>query len=146
MPCLSVVQVSACQSVCLSVCLSECLNVSKSGCLSQCLSVSISHRLSHRLSHYLSHLTSHCLSVSISVISVSLLAQRPGEDWLHHSKQQLQASLDFAVAGRAATETAFEAGGVTAGAMDDFKQATSLARAMVTQYGMSDTLGRQLRM
>ena len=75
-----------------------------------------------------------CLTVRVS-------AQRPDEDWLHHSKQHLQASLDFAVAGRAATELAFEAGGVTAGATDDFKQATSLARAMVTQYGMSDNLG-----
>ena len=45
------------------------------------------------------------------------------------------------MAGRAATEVVFKAGGVTAGAVEDFKRATSLARAMVTQYGMSDTLG-----
>ena len=60
---------------------------------------------------------------------------------MHHSKQHLQAFLDFAVAGRAATELAFEAAGVTAGAMDDFKKATSVARAMVTQYGMSNAFG-----
>ena len=72
---------------------------------------------------------------------LSASAQARDEDWLHHSKQSQQAFLEFAMAGRAATEIVFEAEGITAGATDDFKKATSLAEAMVTHYGMSDTLG-----
>ena len=43
------------------------------------------------------------------------------------------------LAGRAAEEIVFDT--VTTGAANDIQQATRIARAMVTQYGMSDTLG-----
>jgi len=45
----------------------------------------------------------------------------------------------MSVAGRIAEEIKF--GDVTTGASNDFEKATELARRMVTQYGMSDTLG-----
>lgn len=43
--------------------------------------------------------------------------------------------------GRAAQEIIFQSAGVTVGARDDFRRASRLARAMVTEYGMSDKLG-----
>jgi cell division protease FtsH len=45
----------------------------------------------------------------------------------------------MALSGRIAEEIKF--GDVTTGASNDFEKATELARRMVTQYGMSDTLG-----
>lgn len=60
---------------------------------------------------------------------------------MHQTKQQLQAQLDFAMGGRAAQEIAFQGAGVTVGARGDFRQASRLARAMVTEYGMSEKLG-----
>ena len=47
--------------------------------------------------------------------------------------------IKMALAGRIAEEIKF--GDVTTGASNDFEKATELARRMVTQYGMSDTLG-----
>ena len=43
--------------------------------------------------------------------------------------------------GRAAEELVFEKGEVTTGASNDLEQVTSVARQMVTRWGMSDKLG-----
>lgn len=47
--------------------------------------------------------------------------------------------LVVSLAGRAAEEIVFDT--VTTGAANDIEQATRVARAMVTQYGMSDKFG-----
>ena len=52
------------------------------------------------------------------------------------SKEELENKLATLTAGRAAEEVAF--GHVTTGASNDIEQATKLARAMITRYGMSD--------
>jgi cell division protease FtsH len=63
----------------------------------------------------------------------------PDEDRHSRTKNELLASITMALAGRIAEEIKF--GDVTTGASNDFERATELARRMVTQYGMSDSLG-----
>lgn len=56
-----------------------------------------------------------------------------------NTKKELEAMLVGALAGRAAEEIVFDT--VTTGAANDIEKATELARAMVTQYGMSEKFG-----
>ncbi len=63
----------------------------------------------------------------------------PDEDRHSVTKNELLAQITMALSGRIAEEIKF--GDVTTGASNDFEKATELARRMVTQYGMSDTLG-----
>ncbi|WP_020468620.1 ATP-dependent zinc metalloprotease FtsH [Zavarzinella formosa] len=63
----------------------------------------------------------------------------PNEDRIDMSKSELFARLVTAMGGRAADRLVF--GEMMAGAVGDIKQATRIARMMVTQYGMSDRLG-----
>lgn len=65
--------------------------------------------------------------------------QRPSEDRYLMSKKDLQNRIAVLLAGRAAEQLVF--GEVTTGAADDLVKATDIARAMVTQYGMSDDIG-----
>jgi len=63
----------------------------------------------------------------------------PDEDRHSRTKNELLAQITMALSGRIAEEIKF--GDVTTGASNDFEKATELARRMVTQYGMSDSLG-----
>jgi cell division protease FtsH len=63
----------------------------------------------------------------------------PDEDRHSITKNELLAQITMALSGRISEEIKF--GDVTTGASNDFEKATSLARRMVTQYGMSDSLG-----
>lgn len=63
----------------------------------------------------------------------------PKEDQMLHSKSDLKEQLAGLMGGRVAEEIIFNA--QTTGASNDFEQATQLARAMVTEYGMSEKLG-----
>jgi cell division protease FtsH len=63
----------------------------------------------------------------------------PKEDRLGYSRDWALDRIAMALGGRIAEEIKF--GQLTTGAANDFKQATSLARAMVTEWGMSDKLG-----
>jgi cell division protease FtsH len=60
-------------------------------------------------------------------------------DQMHYSKNKLLDRIGVALAGRAAEDLEF--GDVTTGAQNDFQQATSIARKMVTEWGMSERLG-----
>jgi cell division protease FtsH len=62
----------------------------------------------------------------------------PGDDPSLITKSQIQARIVGALGGRAAEEVIFGSGEVTTGAGGDLQQVTSMAKAMVTQYGMSD--------
>ena len=55
------------------------------------------------------------------------------------SKEELENKIATLTGGRAAEEVVF--GSVTTGASNDIEQATKLARAMLTRYGMSDEFG-----
>ncbi len=63
----------------------------------------------------------------------------PGEDEMFNSKKKMLQNIIVDFGGRVAEELIF--GDVTTGASKDIKQATQMARAMVTQYGMSDKVG-----
>tara|TARA_B100001750_G_C14955489_1_gene325704 strand:- start:23 stop:523 length:501 start_codon:yes stop_codon:yes gene_type:complete len=62
----------------------------------------------------------------------------PEEDRMFYSRPQLMDRIAMALGGRAAEEVTFKQ--VTTGASNDLEQVTQLARAMVTRYGMSDSL------
>ena len=59
----------------------------------------------------------------------------PGKDKLHETKTHLLERIAVMMGGRAAEEVIFNE--VTTGASNDFDQATSVAKAMVVEYGMS---------
>ncbi len=63
----------------------------------------------------------------------------PEEEKFLNTEAELRSMLVSLVAGRAAEEIVFET--VTTGAANDIEKATSIARAMVTQYGMSKRFG-----
>ncbi|GIW12392.1 MAG: ATP-dependent zinc metalloprotease FtsH [Dehalococcoidia bacterium] len=63
----------------------------------------------------------------------------PSEDRHLWSQSQFLDQLAVAFGGRAAEEIVF--GEITTGAENDIKQATAIARSMVTEYGMSERLG-----
>ncbi|MDO4788645.1 MAG: ATP-dependent zinc metalloprotease FtsH [Johnsonella sp.] len=63
----------------------------------------------------------------------------PEEETYLKSKEELEDALVGLFGGRAAEEVVF--GSVTTGASSDIEKATSIARAMVTQYGMSEKFG-----
>jgi cell division protease FtsH len=62
-----------------------------------------------------------------------------GSDRILHNQSKFEADLAAMMGGRAAEEIVFNE--VTTGARSDLDQATKMARAMVTQYGMSAKLG-----
>ncbi|MCC8151783.1 MAG: ATP-dependent zinc metalloprotease FtsH [Lachnospiraceae bacterium] len=63
----------------------------------------------------------------------------PEKDEMFRTKGQMLQEIMVDLGGRIAEEMVF--GDVTTGASQDIKQATSVARAMVTKYGMSEALG-----
>ena len=71
--------------------------------------------------------------------ALGYVMQVPEEEKYLNTKKELEAMLVVSLAGRAAEELVFET--VTTGAANDIEQATRIARAMVTQYGMSEKFG-----
>lgn len=65
--------------------------------------------------------------------------QVPEEEKYLNSQQEMEADIVTFLAGRAAEAIKFES--VTTGASNDIEQATKMARAMITMYGMSDKMG-----
>ncbi|HKW41645.1 MAG TPA: ATP-dependent zinc metalloprotease FtsH, partial [Gemmatimonadales bacterium] len=73
--------------------------------------------------------------------ALGITAYLPEEELHKYTKQSIQARLAMAYGGRVAEELVFGPDKVTTGAAQDIQQATDIARRMVTQYGMSDTIG-----
>ncbi len=71
--------------------------------------------------------------------ALGYVMQVPEEEKYLNSQKEIQAMLVGYLGGRAAEEIVFQS--VTTGAANDIEQATRLARAMVTQYGMSEKFG-----
>ena len=71
--------------------------------------------------------------------ALGYVMQTPEEEKFLNTKKELQAMLVGLLAGRAAEEVVFDT--VTTGASNDIEKATQVARAMITQYGMSEKFG-----
>ncbi|MDP9402287.1 MAG: ATP-dependent zinc metalloprotease FtsH [Actinomycetota bacterium] len=95
-------------------------------------------------------LVGHVLPHADPVHKVSIVARGralgwtlslPTEDKYIVSRSELRDQLGVLLGGRTAEELIFSE--ITTGAANDIEKATEIARAMVTQYGMSDALGPQ---
>jgi cell division protease FtsH len=92
-------------------------------------------------------LVAHVMPEGDNVHKVSIVARGRAlgltwflpEDRYTHSRAQLRAQMASALGGRSAEELVF--GEITSGAANDIEKCTEIAKAMVTQYGMSAVLG-----
>jgi cell division protease FtsH len=82
----------------------------------------------------------HKVSIVARSRSLGLTFTLP-EDKYNHSRSELRDVMAMCLGGRTAEELMFEE--PTTGAENDIEKATHIARAMVTEYGMSDLLGPQ---
>ena len=73
------------------------------------------------------------------IAALGYTQQLPTEDRYVMTQNELQAKIDVLFGGRAAEQVVF--GDVSTGAHDDLHRATEIARAMVLEYGMGETLG-----
>lgn len=73
--------------------------------------------------------------------ALGMVMQLPDGDQTSYSRKQMLARLDVCMGGRVAEELVYGAENVTSGASSDIQQATRLANAMVTKYGLSEKVG-----
>jgi len=73
--------------------------------------------------------------------ALGMVAQLQDGDGTSYSRKKMLARLDVCMGGRVAEELIFGADEVTGGAMNDIQQASRLARTMVAQLGLSDSIG-----
>ncbi len=73
--------------------------------------------------------------------ALGMVMQLPEDDKLSMSRIEMTSRLAIIMGGRVAEEEKFGDDAVTAGAASDIQQATRLARAMVTRWGLSDEIG-----
>lgn len=100
------------------------------------------HEIGHALAAALQKNTDPIQKITIVPRTMGALGYAwyvPEEEKHLESKDELREQIVTALAGRAAEELIFES--VTTGASNDIEKATALARAMVTEYGMSDKFG-----
>ena len=73
--------------------------------------------------------------------ALGMVQQLPEKDKYSYTRVQMLSRLAILMGGRVAEELKFGYDAVTSGASSDINAATNLARAMVTEWGMSDILG-----
>ena len=73
--------------------------------------------------------------------ALGMVMRLPEEDQYSMTREKLHADLAVGMGGRVAEEIIFGYDKVTSGASSDIKYATRMARAMVTEWGMSDDIG-----
>ncbi len=99
------------------------------------------HEAGHTVTGYLlpHHDPVHKVSIIPRGPALGVTMSLPKEDRLGYSKDWASDRIAMALGGRIAEELVL--GDITTGAADDFRQATNLARSMVTEWGMSERLG-----
>lgn len=105
-------------------------------------SVVAHHETGHALVAALTPKTDRVHKISIiprGIAALGYTEQRPTEDRYLMSQSELEARIDVLLGGRVAEKLSF--GEVSTGAANDLMRATDMARAMLTQYGMGQTLG-----
>ena len=73
--------------------------------------------------------------------ALGLVLSLPERDQISVTITQFKSKIAMAMGGKVAEELVFGSNNVTSGAASDIQQATRIARAMVTQFGMSDAVG-----
>jgi len=73
--------------------------------------------------------------------ALGMVMRLPERDHISLTRAKLKADIAVAMGGRVAEELIFGHDMVTSGASSDIQMATKMAKAMVTQFGMSDKLG-----
>ncbi len=73
--------------------------------------------------------------------ALGMVMRLPEADKISYLREKMYADLAIAMGGRVAEELIFGHDKVSSGASSDIKYVTALARAMVTEWGMSDKLG-----
>jgi cell division protease FtsH len=73
--------------------------------------------------------------------ALGMVMRLPEDDRFSSTKEKLLADITVAMGGRVAEEIIFGKEKVTTGASSDIKMATTIARKMVTQWGLSDEIG-----
>ncbi len=101
-----------------------------------------SHEMGHALvAHYSDNLDPvHRITIiPRGTAALGLTMTRPLEDRFLATEPELKETLAYAMGGQVAEEIVY--GEISTGAQNDLEKATQIARAMVTQYGMSEDLG-----
>jgi cell division protease FtsH len=102
------------------------------------------HEMGHALvAHYCENLDPvHRITIiPRGTAALGLTMTRPLEDRYLATEPELKDMLAFAMGGRVAEEIVFDE--ISTGAQNDLEKATQIARAMVSEYGMSDKIGPQ---
>jgi cell division protease FtsH len=73
--------------------------------------------------------------------ALGMVMRLPEHDRVSMTREKIEADLAVSMGGRVAEEIIFGYDKITSGASSDIKHATGLARAMVTEWGMSDEVG-----
>ena len=99
------------------------------------------HEVGHAILHHLLPELDevHAISIIPTGLAGGYTMSVPEEDRMYQSKSELKAEMIGLLGGRAAEEIILE--DITTGASNDLHRVSEIARAMVTQFGMSDTLG-----
>jgi cell division protease FtsH len=99
------------------------------------------HEAGHTVAGFLlpHHDPVHKVSIIPRGPALGVTMSLPKEDRLGYSREWALDRIAMALGGRVAEEIAL--GDMTTGAADDFRQATHIARSMVTEWGMSEKLG-----
>lgn len=83
----------------------------------------------------------HKMTIIPRGMALGVTSKLPDMDAVSRNYQQYMADIDMCMGGRAAEELVYGADYVSSGISNDLSQATSLAYALVTQYGFSEKLG-----
>ena len=83
----------------------------------------------------------HKVSIIPRGMALGITMTLPEKDYLTMKKSQLLDRITMTLGGRVAEELIYGADSVTTGASNDLEKVSSLARKMVTSYGMSEKMG-----